>query len=84
LKALMVADDPTREPINVRDIEVTQRRLENTAFEIIDPPFPEPRYQTTRSAFLQLAVKNIGALPLVPSQIHYRNGEPPAWLTYDY
>ena len=84
LKALMVADDPTREPINVRDIEVTQRRLENTAFEIIDPPFPEPRYQTTRSAFSQLAVKNIGALPLVPSQIHYRNGEPPAWLTYDY
>lgn len=84
LKALMVEDDEARKSINVGDIEVTLQRLENTTFEIIDPPFPEPRYQTTRSTFAQLAVKNIGALPLVPAQIHYRNGEPPPWLTYDY
>ena len=84
LKALMVEDDEARKSINVGDIEVTLQRLENTTFEIIDPPFPEPRYQTTRSTFAQLAVKNIGALPQVPSQIHYRNGEPPLWLTYDY
>ena len=84
LKALMVEDDPARRPVRVRDIEVVQQRLENSAFEIIDPPFPEPRYQSIRSAFAQLAVKNVGALPRVPAQILYRSGEPPLWLTYDY
>ncbi|MGH8386957.1 MAG: dermonecrotic toxin domain-containing protein [Pseudomonas sp.] len=84
LKALILADDPTRSDINVRDIEVTLQRVTNSAFEIIDPPIPELRYQSTTSSFAQLAVKNLGALPLVKSQIRYRNGEPPQWMTYDY
>lgn len=84
LKALMVEDDPTRKDINVGGIEVTLHRLVNTPIEILFPPFPEPHYQTTRSTFVQLAVKNIGALPQVLSQIHYLKGEPPLWLTYDY
>lgn len=84
LKEKMLEDDRTRTDIRVSDIQVTLSRLTNTSFEIADPPFPPPTYERETLAFAQLAIKNLGAFPHVPSTITYQGGEPPAWMTYDY
>lgn len=84
LKAEMLKDDRTRADIRVSDIVVALRRVTNSTFEIIDPPFPPLHFETETQTFPQMAIKNLGAFPYVLSQITYSGGEPPAWLTYDY
>lgn len=84
LKAEMLKDDRTRVDICVSDIVVTLKRVTNSTFEIIDPPFPPPHSETETQTFPQMAIKNLGAFPYVLSRITYQGGEPPAWLTYGY
>lgn len=84
LSNLIMADDPSRGEVCAGDFKVTLRRNTNSGFEIVDPPFPAPRYTSTTKTFAQLALQNLDAFPFVPSQINYRGAKPPAWATYDY
>jgi hypothetical protein len=84
LKAKMLEDDRMRTDVAMSDIVVTLKRVSNSAFEIIDPPYPSPRHVSETLTFPPMAVRNIGAFPYVESRVSYKGGEPPAWLTYDY
>jgi len=84
LKARMVEDDPARADIDVSAIVVTLSRPTNAPFEIIDPPFPPRRTDVQAWPFAEMAIRNLGAFPYLQSTVTYKDGEPLAWMTYEY